>query len=65
MHHARTCRFQGARCGFPGSGPKFATGDRKKRVAVFEQAERIIMEDAPIVPLYTLADIYGVARSII
>jgi hypothetical protein len=30
-----------------------------------QQAGRIIMEDAPIVPLYTLAEIYGVARNII
>jgi peptide/nickel transport system substrate-binding protein len=41
------------------------TGDPKKRVAVLQQAGRIIMEDAPIVPLYTLAEIYGVARNII
>jgi peptide/nickel transport system substrate-binding protein len=41
------------------------TGDQKKRVAVLQQAGRIIMEDAPIVPLYTLAEIYGVARNII
>jgi len=41
------------------------TGDAKKRVAVLQQAGRIIMEDAPIVPLYTLAEIYGVARNIV
>ena len=41
------------------------TGDHKKRVAVLQQAGRIIMEDAPVVPLYTLAEIYGVARNII
>jgi peptide/nickel transport system substrate-binding protein len=41
------------------------TGDHKKRVAVLQQAGRFIMEDAPVVPLYTLAEIYGVARNII
>ena len=41
------------------------TGDPKKRVAVLQQAGRIIIEDAPIVPLYTLAEIYGVARNIV
>jgi peptide/nickel transport system substrate-binding protein len=41
------------------------TGDHKKRVAVLQQAGRIIMEDAPVVPLYTLAEIYGLARNII
>jgi peptide/nickel transport system substrate-binding protein len=41
------------------------TADHKKRVAVLQQAGRIIMEDAPIVPLYTLAEIYGVARNIV
>lgn len=41
------------------------TGDHKKRVAVLQQAGRIVMEDAPIVPLYTLAEIYGLARNIV
>ena len=41
------------------------TGDHKKRVAVLQQAGRIVMEDAAFVPLYTLAEIYGVARNII
>ena len=41
------------------------TGDQKKRVSILQQAGRIIMEDALIVPLYTLAEIYGVARNII
>ena len=40
------------------------TGDHKKRVAVLQQAGRIVMEDAPVVPLYTLAEIYGLARNI-
>lgn len=41
------------------------TGDHKKRVAVLQLAGRILMEDAAFVPLYTLAEIYGVARNII
>ena len=41
------------------------TGDHKKRIAVLQQAGRIVMEDAPVVPLYTLAEIYGLARNII
>lgn len=30
-----------------------------------QQAGRILMEDAPFVPLYTLAEIYGLARNIL
>jgi peptide/nickel transport system substrate-binding protein len=41
------------------------TGDHKKRVALLQQAGRILMEDVPFVPLYTLAEIYGVARNIL
>lgn len=41
------------------------TGDSKKRLALLHQAGRILMEDVPFVPLYTLAEIYGVARNII
>jgi peptide/nickel transport system substrate-binding protein len=41
------------------------TGDPKKRIALLQQAGRILMEDVPFVPLYTLAEIYGVARNII
>jgi ABC-type transport system substrate-binding protein len=41
------------------------TGDMKKRVALLQQAGRILMEDVPYVPLYTLAEIYGVARNVI
>jgi peptide/nickel transport system substrate-binding protein len=41
------------------------TGDMKKRIALMQQAGRILMEDAPFVPLYTLAEIYGVARNVI
>ena len=40
------------------------TGDQKKRVALLHQAGRILMEDVPFVPLYTLAEIYGVARNV-
>jgi ABC-type transport system substrate-binding protein len=40
------------------------TGDPKKRVALLQQAGRILMEDVPFVPLYTLAEIYGVARNV-
>ena len=41
------------------------TGDPKKRLALLQQAGRILMEDVPFVPLYTLAEIYGVASNII
>jgi peptide/nickel transport system substrate-binding protein len=41
------------------------TGDPKKRVAILQQAGRVLMEDVPLVPLYTLAEIYGVARNVI
>jgi peptide/nickel transport system substrate-binding protein len=41
------------------------TGDPKKRVALLQQAGRILMEDAPLVPLYTLAELYGAARNIV
>jgi peptide/nickel transport system substrate-binding protein len=41
------------------------TGDMKKRVGLLQQAGRILMEDVPFVPLYTLAEIYGVARNVI
>jgi peptide/nickel transport system substrate-binding protein len=40
------------------------TGDPKKRLAILQQLGRILMEDVPFVPLYTLAEIYGVARNI-
>jgi peptide/nickel transport system substrate-binding protein len=40
------------------------TGDPKKRIAILQKAGRILMEDAPLVPLYTLAEIYAVARNI-
>ena len=41
------------------------TGDPKKRVAILQQAGRMLMEDAALVPLYTLAEIYGVARNVV
>ncbi len=41
------------------------TGDAKKRVGILQQAGRVLMEDAPFIPLYTLAEIYGVARNVI
>jgi peptide/nickel transport system substrate-binding protein len=40
------------------------TGDPKKRVAILQQLGRILMDDVPFVPLYTLAEIYGVARNV-
>jgi peptide/nickel transport system substrate-binding protein len=41
------------------------TADPKKRIALLQQAGKIIMEEAPMVPLYNLADIYGSARNLI
>ena len=41
-----------------------ATGDQKKRVAILHQAGRILMEDVPFAPLYSLYEIYGLARNI-
>ena len=41
------------------------TGDHKKRMAILHQAGRILMEDVPFAPLYTLAELYGVARNVI
>ncbi len=41
------------------------TGDPKKRVAILQEASRILMEDVPFAPLYTLAELYGVARNVI
>jgi peptide/nickel transport system substrate-binding protein len=40
------------------------TPDFKKRTAILQQAGRIIMEEAPFVPLYNLADIYGTAKNV-
>jgi peptide/nickel transport system substrate-binding protein len=41
------------------------TPDQKKRVALLRQAGKMIMEEAPMVPLYNLADIYGVAKNLV
>jgi len=41
------------------------TGDQKKRTQLLQQAGRILMEDVPLVPLYTLAEVYGVGRNIV
>jgi peptide/nickel transport system substrate-binding protein len=41
------------------------TGDPKKRVAILQEASRLLMEDVPLIPLYTLAEIYGAARNVI
>jgi peptide/nickel transport system substrate-binding protein len=41
------------------------TPDHKKRIALLQQAGKILMEDAPLVPLYNLADLYGVAKNVI
>jgi peptide/nickel transport system substrate-binding protein len=41
-----------------------SAGDPKKRIALLQQAGKILMEDVPFVPLYNLADLYGVARNV-
>ena len=38
--------------------------DPKKRIALLQQAGKILMEDVPFVPLYNLASIYGAARNL-
>ena len=40
------------------------TSDQKKRVAILQQAGKILMDDVPFVPLYNLADIYGAAKNL-
>ncbi len=40
-------------------------GDPKKRIAMLQQIGQILMQEAALVPLYTLAEIYGVARNVI
>ncbi len=37
----------------------------KKRVALLQQAGKILMEEVPFVPLYNLADLYGVASNVV
>ncbi len=41
------------------------TADQKKRVAILHQAGKLIMDEALFIPLYNLADIYGVARNLV
>ena len=41
------------------------TPDQKKRIAILQKAGKMIMEEAPFIPLYNLADIYGLARNLI
>src|SRR4030095_7654128 len=41
------------------------TDVQKKRVAILQQAGKFIMEEALFIPLYNLADIYGVARNVV
>jgi peptide/nickel transport system substrate-binding protein len=41
------------------------TADQKKRVALLQRAGKMIMDEALFIPLYNLADIYGVARNVI
>ena len=33
-------------------------------VAILQEASRLLMEDVPLIPLYTLAEIYGAARNV-
>ena len=40
------------------------TGDQKKRLALLQEIGRILMDDVPLAPLYTLAELYGTARNI-
>ena len=40
------------------------TADNKKRIAILQQAGKILMDDAPFVPLYNLAAIYGSAKNL-
>jgi peptide/nickel transport system substrate-binding protein len=40
------------------------TGDTKKRIEILQQAGKVLMEDVPYVPLYTLAELYGVAQNV-
>jgi peptide/nickel transport system substrate-binding protein len=41
------------------------TADQKKRITILQKAGGTIMEEAPFIPLYNLADIYGVARNLV
>jgi ABC-type transport system substrate-binding protein len=37
---------------------------QQKRIALLQQAGKILMDDAPYVPLYNLATIYGAAKNL-
>ncbi|HEY7167319.1 MAG TPA: ABC transporter substrate-binding protein [Candidatus Binatia bacterium] len=39
--------------------------DTKKRIAILQRVGKIIMDDAPFVPLYNLASIYGSAKNLV
>ncbi len=39
-------------------------GDAKQRIEILRQAGKVLMEDVPFVPLYTLAEIYGLAQNV-
>ncbi len=39
--------------------------NHEERVKVLRQVGKIIMEDVPFIPLYHLADTYGVSKDII
>jgi peptide/nickel transport system substrate-binding protein len=41
------------------------TADHKKRVALLQKAGKILLEEVPFVPLYNLADLYGVAKNVV
>lgn len=41
------------------------TADHQKRIALLQQAGKILMEDVPFVPLYNLADLYGVTKNVV
>ena len=41
------------------------TPDQKKRIALLQKAGKMIMDEATFIPLYNLADIYGLARNLI
>ena len=40
------------------------TPDSKKRIQLLQQAGKILMDEAVFIPLYNLADIYGVAKNL-
>ena len=39
--------------------------NHEERLKVMHQAEKVIMEDVPFIPLYNLADTYGVSNSVV